>query len=45
VAGYPCEALIRSGWPLQWKTREQGNNILCGALAFGCRVQGAGGRC
>jgi hypothetical protein len=45
VAGYPREALIWSGWPLQCKTREQGNPFSCDALARGCWVQGAVGVC
>ena len=43
MAGYPREALIWSGWPLQCKTREQGNPVFCDALACRCRVQGAVG--
>ena len=33
VAGYPREALIRSGWPLQWKGCEQGKVSLGPFLA------------
>ena len=41
MAGYPCEVLIWSGWPLQCKTREQGKL----GLSSGClQWQGATGR-
>ena len=44
MAGYPREALIRSGWPLQWETREQGKPRASCARPFPGGHLGGGGR-